>query len=355
MGIVASVTKRIFHFNFEARTSRGAMTERVSWFLSVWDERDATVTGIGECGPLTGLSLESSDEIEPALHQLIVRLNREKSSAPSLLERRHQLVSARHPSILFALETALLDLHHGGRKIIFDNDFVRGQPIDINGLIWMGDKNFMIQQIEDKIRQGFYCLKLKIGGIDFDEECHILEGVRETFGGSVTLRLDANGSFPDAAALHRLERLSRFDIHSIEQPLRVGSPLLKTICRESPIPVALDEELIACTNRDDRVRLLDAVEPRYIILKPTLHGGIAGCDAWIANARERNIGWWLTSALESAIGLNAICQYAAGYKPALPQGLGTGAIYRDNIASPLNVSDGAIRYDSSQPWEKFID
>jgi O-succinylbenzoate synthase len=351
MAIVCSVHKRVFTFNFHARTSRGAMDTKTSWFFKVWDEAQPECAGYGECGPLPGLSIDDVPEYERMLHHVASAVTRTSQDLSTLAEQPDLFVPRNYPSILFGLETALLDFIHQGKGVIFDNSFVKGEPIAINGLIWMGDRDFMIKQIHEKVVQGFDCLKLKIGGIDFEEECRILGIIRERFGDAITIRLDANGSFSDDVALGRLRVLGQFNIHSIEQPVRIASAKLPEICMESPIPVALDEELIAHLSLESRRQLLESTRPQYIVLKPSLHGGMQGCREWISQAEAFNIGWWITSALESSIGLNAICQFTAEFNTYLPQGLGTGSIYSDNITSPLRVLNGTILYDHTVSWD----
>ena len=246
----------------------------------------------------------------------------------------------------------MLDLDQGGRHIIFDNAFAKGQPIPINGLIWMGGLDFMLQQVEIKIRDGFRCIKLKVGGIDFEKDLDIVQYVRRKyFRDNIVVRLDANGAFKLEEALYKLKELSRFDIHSIEQPIKTGSKELPELCKDSPIPIALDEELIGVAVKEEKEKLLDRIKPRYIILKPSLHGGLFGCQEWIELAEARQIGWWITSALESNVGLNAISQFAANYPITLPQGLGTGEIYINNIPSPLKVDKGRLISNSAENWD----
>lgn len=356
MAIETSLSKRTFHFGFSARTSRGAMNQKVSWLVKIWDNGHPQQFGIGECGPLPGLSIDDTPDYESNLHDVLNHVQ-SYQSLTALSEDLHKFVPPRYPSVLFGLETALLDLVHGGKRIIYRNNFLDGIPIPINGLIWMGDVTFMRKQISEKILQGYTCLKLKVGGLDFATECEVISQIRDQFGGDITIRLDANGSFKSDEALSKLDILSRFNIHSIEQPLMAGDPDLAFICANSPIPIALDEELITHTDSHSRVELLNYVRPQFIILKPSLHGGFRGCSEWIKIAKESGIGWWITSALESNIGLNAICQFTANYNPTLPQGLGTGALYTDNIASPLTVRHGTILHDHHKGWktESFYD
>jgi o-succinylbenzoate synthase len=316
MALQASYSKKIFEFNFKARTSRGLMRDKTSWFVKLWDDRNPSVTGIGVCQTIERV-------IDPAL-----------------------------PSVRFGLETALLDLQGGGNRILFRNEFITGKPIPINGLIWMGDLDFTMNQINEKIAQGFRCIKLKVGGLDFDRECDVLNYIRKRyFREAITIRLDANGAFKIDEALYKLNELARFDIHSIEQPIKPGLEVMEELCRKSPIPVAFDEELIGIHQPEQKKTLLQSLKPAYIILKPTLHGGLGGCMEWIAIAERLGIAWWITSALESNIGLNAICQFTAQYPVHIPQGLGTGGIYQNNIESPLRVTNGNIFLDTESSWE----
>jgi L-alanine-DL-glutamate epimerase-like enolase superfamily enzyme len=255
------------------------------------------------------------------------------------------------PSIRFGLETALLDFLNGGRKRILANTFFdQGAPIPINGLIWMGTKEFMLQQINQKLGEGFSCLKMKIGAIDFAQELELLRYIREQEAAkNLVLRVDANGAFSPLEALGKLEQLQDFGIHSIEQPIGVAQwEAMRELAQKSPIPIALDEELIGKSNKEE---VLDFIKPQFIILKPSLLGGILETREWIRLAEARRIGWWMTSALESAIGLNAISQLTSTYLPSLPQGLGTGKLYDNNLESPLVVQSGEIRYEQSGDWE----
>lgn len=360
MSLEASIHKRIFHFSFDARTSRGAMKEKVSWFIKIRDNAAPQITGAGECGPLPGLSPEHKPEINDTIESMIGRFNNKSLTIQpftSLKDLYAFMVEAlgteivNYPSLLFAFETALLDLLNGGSKVIFNNTFIQGAPISINGLIWMGGLDFMLQQIEIKIRDGFRCVKLKVGGIDFEKECDVLQYIRRKyFREKITIRVDANGAFRPADALNKLNELAKFDVHSIEQPVRPGSTEMEELCRISPVPIALDEELIGINEPEQKEALLRRLKPAYIILKPTLHGGLYSCQEWIQLAEKQNIGWWITSALESNIGLNAIAQFTAQYPTSLPQGLGTGMLYTDNIESPLSVHHGLLSYESTAEW-----
>lgn len=328
----ARYTKKTFHFKRPSGTSRGVLTEKHAWFIEIWEEENPEVIGVGECSIIPGLSPDFSDfqSYEAKVVETCANLNVDLSN---------------WPSIKFGLETALLDLKNGGKGIIFDNDFTSGkQSIPINGLIWMGEPDFMQEQIEEKLHQGFKTIKLKIGAIDFDAEITLLKSIRDRYSkDEITLRVDANGAFSPEEALEKLTILSKLDIHSIEQPIRQGQLLeMKQLCAESPLAIALDEELIGVNQTAAKIELLETIQPQYIILKPSLHGGIEGTQEWISLAEERSIPWWITSALESNIGLNAICQLTAEYQNELPQGLGTGSLYIDNIPSNLQVQKGTI-------------
>lgn len=360
MSLEASIHQRIFHFSFDARTSRGPMKEKVSWFIKIRDNAVPEVTGVGECSPLPGLSPEHNPEINDTIESMINRFNSRSITIQPFtsLQPLHTFILdvlgeeiVNYPSLLFAFETALLDLWNGGNKVIFNNSFIQGTPIPINGLIWMGGLDFMLQQIEIKIRDGFRCVKLKVGGIDFEKECDVLQYIRRKyFRENITIRVDANGAFKPADALSKLKELARYDVHSIEQPIKPGSNEMEELCQISPIPIALDEELIGIHQSEQKEALLKRLKPAYIILKPTLHGGLNSCQEWIQLAEKQNIGWWVTSALESNIGLNAIAQFTAQYPTDLPQGLGTGMLYTNNIDSPLTVRQGLLSYESTFEW-----
>ena len=351
MSLRVTVTKRVFKFNFKARTSRGLMKDKTSWFLQTEDDTSPGIKGFGECGPLPGLSVDSREDYEKCLVDIVEKMNASSftsADTAALLA----IIPPEFPSIVFGAETALFDLLNGGKRIIYKNSFSAGKPIPINGLVWMGDMDFMMDQINKKISSGFKCLKLKVGGLDFDRECDILSYIRRRyFRDDITIRLDANGAFKTDDVLYKLGELEKFKIHSIEQPIRPGLEEMEELCRKSPIPIAFDEELIGVNNRSGKAELLKRLKPRYIVLKPTLHGGLSGCAEWIATANSQAIGWWITSALESSIGLNAVCQFAANYDLTLPQGLGTGAIYENNIPSPLLVKEGNILRNETGVWD----
>lgn len=364
MALQVSLSKRVFEFSFNARTSRGAMKDKVSWFVNLWDDSNPEIVGLGECGPLPGLSPEFNAEFEASLHHTMDSINKQAVPFPAAsdLQSIHLLIqkligpdtAQNNSSLVFALETALLDCLHGGERVLFRNWFVEGTPIPINGLIWMGGLDFMLQQIEIKIRDGFTCLKLKVGSHDFEKECDVLQYIRRKyFRDKITIRLDANGAFKKEEALFKINQLTRFEVHSIEQPIKPGLPELSQLCIQSPIPIALDEELIGVTGIEKKRALLTRIKPQYIILKPTLHGGLFSCSEWIQLGQELGIGWWMTSALESNIGLNAIAQFTANYPIAIPQGLGTGMIYNENIESPLTINNGKLKYQKDVFWAKI--
>ncbi len=328
----ARFEKKTFTFKRPSGTSRGILTEKHAWFLTIWRIDEPWIMGTGECSVIPGLSPDFTD-FESYERQL-------ESVCDDLTQDLTEW-----PSIQFGLETAMRDLERGGNRIIFDNAFSHGErKIPINGLIWMGDEDFMLEQIEEKLEQGFRTLKMKIGAIDFDSEIKLLTGIRQRYSPEeITLRVDANGAFSPEEAPDRLKQLADLSIHSIEQPIKPGQwNAMAELCENAPIDIALDEELIGIYARAKKIELLDTIRPPYIILKPSLHGAISGCQEWIELAEERNIRWWMTSALESNVGLNAICQFAGEYENDLPQGLGTGSLYTNNIASDLKVANGFI-------------
>ncbi|TPE45981.1 o-succinylbenzoate synthase [Pontibacter mangrovi] len=345
MSLQLSYTSHVLQFKFDARTSRGAIKEHKVYLLKVWDDAVPEVFGLGECAPLAGLSIDYRPDLEEKLQQVVKQVNSGKLELVAGGELPQGLQLQEWPAIRFALETALLDLQHGGRGLLYENAFSRGEAgIPINGLVWMGNRDFMQEQIQQKLEAGYTCLKLKIGSLDFTTELELLQRIREVAGADqLTVRVDANGAFSPQEAFKKLERLAKYELHSIEQPIKQGQVQeMAQLCAYTPVPIALDEELIGVQEPLAKADLLESINPQYIILKPTLVGGMASSAAWVQMAEERNIGWWMTSALESNIGLNAIAQFTAQYGLTMPQGLGTGQLYRNNIPSPLKIKKGEL-------------
>jgi o-succinylbenzoate synthase len=337
----------------EAGTSRGVLTSRDVYWIKAQEVGDMGPVGWGEAAPLVGLSPDYGPDFEKNLFGILQQATARSwtLSEESVLQEVKACVPFAFPSIRFGLETALLDFANGGKKRILANTFYdQGAPLPINGLIWMGSKEFMLTQIDQKLQEGFDCLKMKIGAIDFEQELRLLAYIREQASPEqLLLRVDANGAFSSKEALVKLEQLAPLGIQSIEQPIAVGQwSALRDLCKNSPIPIALDEELIGLENK---TRVLTEVQPQYLILKPSLLGGILETREWIQLAEERGIGWWMTSALESNIGLNAIAQLTSTYQPSIAQGLGTGKLYYNNLASPLEVATGEIHYRFDRAWE----
>jgi len=339
----ASFQKLTLNFKQPSGTSRGVLTQKDSWLISIWDTLNPLITGIGEASIIKTLSPDWNDNFELKVAEVCQNISH-FTTPKGLYELR------KYPSIHFAIETALLDLKHEGKGIIYPSDFTSKQaPIPINGLIWMGNKAFMQKQINAKIEAGFNCIKLKIGAIapidvGFDTELQILKDIRSVYSVDVIeLRVDANGAFSPNEALQKLDQLSQFKLHSIEQPIKAGQEKkMEHLCRNTPLPIALDEELIGKYNLADKRELLNKITPQYIILKPSLIGGFKGTDEWISIAESKQIDWWITSALESNIGLNAIAQYTFTKQNPMPQGLGTGGLFTNNIESNLMVENGKL-------------
>lgn len=330
-------------FNFPAKTSRSSLSEKTSWLIKI-SKQDQV--GYGEIAPLEGLSPELTPNFGDKIKSLLDEMLRRNADSHSFL--------ADYPSIRFGWETAMLDLESESKQILFDNPFSSGKKgIRINGLVWMGNSDYMKQQIREKIDKGFSCIKLKVGAIHFEDELSLLRLIRTEYSEKdLCIRLDANGAFTAESALDRLNQLAQYTIHSIEQPIRAGQiSAMAEICRKSPIPVALDEELIGINTFEKKVDLLEAINPQFIILKPTLTGGFKASNEWIKLAENKNIGWWNTSALESNIGLSAIAQWTASLMPELPQGLGTGQLFVNNISSPLTINSEYLYYLPEIKWQ----
>lgn len=342
--------KHILEFITPAETSRGIMDVRPIWYLKLFDSTKPNIYGLGECAPLKGLSIDDREDFETYLTKMSYEISK-INNPETILE----LVNPEFPSVLFGLEMALNDLNNGGVRQYFNNEFaINGGEIAINGLIWMGTKEKMKAQIEEKLSTGFSVLKLKIGAIDFKSECELLEFIRSNYSADqLEIRVDANGAFGYAEALDKLTTLSEFQLHSIEQPIKAGNwEQMKRLCEKTLVPIALDEELIGIFTDAEKKQLLKKINPQYIILKPTLLGGFEATRKWIEIAEELGIGLWMTSALESNIGLNAIAQFAAEFAPIkLPQGLGTGKLYTNNISAPIQIEQGNYIYHPKGKWE----
>ena len=339
----ASYKKYTLNFKRPSGTSRGVLTTKETWFLILEEENNF---GIGECGILRTLSIDDRPDYEEKLKWTCQNIHLPKD------ELLAELVE--FPSIQFGVEMALLSLQSQDPFQLFPSAFTNGEKgIPINGLIWMGEEAFMHEQIQKKLEQGFSCIKLKIGAIDFDKEIALLQSIRKKYSASeIELRVDANGAFKPHEALQKLQRLSELDLHSIEQPIKQGqfSEMAK-LCAKTPLPIALDEELIGVFSVTKKEELLQTIQPQYIILKPSLIGGFKGTQEWIDLAEKQNIGWWITSASESNIGLNAISQFTFMQNSNMPQGLGTGSLYTNNIESPLMVKGEYITYAPKKTWD----
>jgi o-succinylbenzoate synthase len=338
----ATYFKHQLQFKRPSGTSRGVLTYKETWFIQL---ENTTRQGIGECGMFKGLSIDDRQDFEAKLAWTCEHIN---LGLDVLLAELIEF-----PSIQFGLEMAFLSVSHQNQFELFPSDFTKGKgSIPINGLIWMGDPAFMKQQINAKLAAGFSCIKLKIGAIDFDKELELMRSIRQEFDAdTIEIRVDANGAFKPNEALEKLKRLSDYNLHSVEQPIRQGQvDDMAQLCSETPLPVALDEELIGVFSVTEKQFLLQTIKPQYIILKPTLVGGFKGSQEWITLAESNQIGWWVTSALESNIGLNAIAQWTYTLESPLPQGLGTGGLFTNNIQSPLVVDSGQLVYDLKTKW-----
>jgi len=331
---------------FTLGTSKGSIEARTVWYLIAWNEARPEVQGIGEAALFPGHSKEFPADVRVKLIELCERTDNWTQRLTT------DLVDV--PSVRFAVEQCLKDLEAGGTKTLFPSEFTLGRkPIPINGLVWMGDKATMRQRIREQIEKGFSTMKMKIGAIGIDDELELLRAVRAEFGpADITLRVDANGAFSFADAPRVLDELARLQVHSIEQPIAPGLyELMAELCAASPMPIALDEDLIGLNQLDLKRDLLDHVKPQFIVIKPSLVGGWTATRAWIELAEARGIGWWITSALESSIGLNAIAQFTATLPITMAQGLGTGQVYTDNIPSPLLPEKGFLHYRPEVDWD----
>ena len=340
--IKASYKKYILHFKNPSGTSRGILRTKETWFI-VLEENGKT--GIGETGLFRGLSIDDVSSYEEKLSWACENI---KLGLTDLLA-----VFIEFPSIQFGLEQAFLSLQSENKFQLFPSEFCKGkESITINGLVWMGDQQFMKKQIQEKLNSGFSCIKMKIGAIDFDAEVALLKSIRKEFSSNeIELRVDANGAFKPKNALEKLKILSELDLHSIEQPIKQGQLQdMALLCEKTPLPIALDEELIGVFSTQEKQEVIKMVKPQFIILKPSLVGGFGGTTEWIDIAKKNNVDWWITSALESNIGLNAIAQFTHTLKNKLPQGLGTGGLFTNNFESPLEVKNGTLHYNNSNKW-----
>lgn len=354
MKVRFEVIPYVLKFRFEAGTSRGSLTEKPTWFIKATRTDGDYTIGWGEASPLKGLSMDYSEDYSKRLRAVLDHLEGLDIPTAQLLDFVLANTPSDMPSVRFGIETALLDLNNGGGYSVFPGSFSDGkQRIPINGLVWMGDKGFMQQQIDEKLRAGFNTIKMKVGAIDFETEYQLLENLRENYSvEDLTLRVDANGAFTEKDVVEKLTALASLGIHSIEQPIKPGQrDLMFDLCHAELLPIALDEELIGVDSCEAKQQLLEETQPQYIILKPSLLGGIRACEEWIEIAEGMNIGWWITSMLESNIGLNAIAQFTARYSPKLPQGLGTGQLYHNNITSPLLIKKGHLHYFANGQWQ----
>ena len=332
-----TITSKLLHFLQPAGTSRGVYNTRLSFYLKLTSDEQPDVVGVGECATLPDLSC---DAMPPNEYERKLRTFCDEYERTGVID--YEAMRA-YPSMLFGLETAVAQFNAKGSLNFFNTPFGRGEEgIPINGLVWMGTFEEMFERLEAKLKAGFRCIKIKIGAIDFDRELQLIRHIRSTFSrNNIELRVDANGGFTPKEALSRMEALVQYDIHSIEQPIKQHQWMeMARLCAATPLPIGLDEELIGVNERQKKIELLDTIRPQYIVLKPSLHGGMAGTEEWIQLARERNIGSWITSALESNVGLNAIAQLTAsiyGTNIRHAQGLGTGQLFADNIEMPLKV------------------
>ena len=338
----ATFLKYQLQFKQDSVTSRGVLSYKDTWFLKI---QDFNQVGIGECAMFRGLSYDDRPEFEDKLDWVCKNI---KLGLQVLLEELSEF-----PAIQFGLETAFLDFNANKSFVLFPSRFTKGQDdIPINGLVWMGNKDFMKKQIYSKLNEGFDCIKIKVGALDFETELALLKLIRKEYNAStIEVRVDANGAFSTSEALEKLKRLSDFELHSIEQPIASGQyEAMAELCSNSPLPIALDEELIGVIDVTKKCKLLQTIKPQYIILKPSLVGGFSGTMSWIDLAESHSVGWWVTSALESNIGLNAIAQWTYQLNIQCPQGLGTGSLFTNNMVSPLEIINGRLFYKPSNKW-----
>ena len=344
--MTANFQQYILNFKQASGTSRGILKTKETWFIIL---NDNGKTGIGECGLFRGLSIDDRPDYEQKLQWVCDHINL------GLNKLLSELIE--FPSIQFGIEQAFKSFQSKSPFELFPSEFTRGKDsIPINGLIWMGSESFMKDQIKEKLKSGFNCIKMKIGAIDFNTELNLLKSVRQEFSANdIELRVDANGAFSPEDALEKLKRLSDYELHSIEQPIKQGqTEHMARLCEVTPLPIALDEELIGVFSVTKQMNLLQMIKPQYIILKPSLVGGWSGSQQWIDIAEQHQIGWWVTSALESNVGLNAIAQWTYTLKSKMPQGLGTGSLFTNNFESPLFVKNGTLQYDNNKNWKFYL-
>lgn len=339
----AKAYKYTLNFKQPSGTSRGVLKQKESWFIKTWFEDEPEIFGIGECGLLKGLSFDDVPEYKQKINEVCENINLYSNNFHTKLKD--------FPSIRFGLEMSLMDIRSLGKRLFYKTDFTeKKKGIPINGLVWMGNKEFMQTQIEEKIKQGFDCIKMKIGAIDFDAEYEILKSLRKRYSKDILeIRVDANGAFSVNDAISKLDLLAKLNLHSIEQPIKQGQiEEMKKLCAKTPLAIALDEELIGVNDIKDKNELLKIIKPQFIILKPSLVGGFKASEEWIIIAQQYNIKWWATSALESNIGLNAIAQWTAFQDTNMYQGLGTGSLYTNNIEAPLEIIQAKLYMNNNK-------
>jgi len=349
--IIASYKKHTLEFKEPANTSKGSISQKDSFIIKIADKENPKIFGLGESSPLSKLSPDFSESIEEKVSHYCDLINEEEN-----VTFDKELID--FPSIQFALESALLELENGGNHKLFDTDFVKGKKgIPINALIWMSDKENMLKQIKERLADGFKSIKIKIGSINFDDETYLLEQIRKEYSASdIEIRLDANGAFAPKTALSYLEKLAKFNIHSIEQPIQQGKwQEMANLCSKTPVPIALDEELVGIKTKYGRKIMLEIIKPQYIVLKPTLLGGFISCQELIEISEEFKISWWISSMLESNVGLNAISQWVSTFETnEMFQGLATSELYTNNIASPLEIKNGELLYNNKLNWDLSV-
>ncbi len=338
--------KHTLKFIRPAGTSRGYFTQKDSWFIILTETERPFAKGIGECSVVPGLSIDDTPLFEKKIKTICDLINKGLYNFRAVLHD--------YPSIQFGLETALKDLENNGSKILFPSDFTEGKEgIPINGLIWMGDKEYLYEQVEEKLKHHYVCMKFKIGVLDIETEFEVLKNIRNRYSEKdLVLRVDANGAFTFSEVKDILYKLAGLKVHSIEQPILSGQlEEMAHLCRITPVPIALDEELLAKYPAENKKKLLEIIRPQYIVIKPGLLGGFRSSEEWISLANDEGIGWWITSALESNIGLSAIAQWTYSLQVDMPQGLGTGMLFENNISSPLAVVEGMLRYFPLTKWD----